>query len=118
VLEKSIDQDDWPLFLSLAEDNHVGPGDLLAVLQKIIEARSGRPTSRPVDSSAGSSTTSPPSTPDSAPPAAAPPSLSPAERTARDLGVQIPTGRSDVALALVRVDEEIPTDEATAAAAG
>lgn len=116
LLQKSIDPRDWPTFLSLAEENHVGPTDLLAIVEKIVEGRSGRPTPRRATSSAGSSSTSPTPTPDSAPPAAAPPS--PSDQLAKDLGVQIPAGRPDVALALVRVDEEIPTDEAIAAASG
>lgn len=106
LLKQAIDPADWSTFRRLADDNDVGGAQLLDVIMKILEARSGRPTRQPSGSSDGSSGTSPTSTPTSASTAAPLSSSTTEERIAADLGIPVPPeSRPDARAALRLVDE-------------
>lgn len=106
VLEGALHPDDFHSFAELADANDVNGGGLMAVIDKILEAFSARPTKQPATSSAGSSTTSPMSTPDSDARESAP--LSVEEKVAEDLRIQLPPeSRPDARAALRLVDEPI-----------
>lgn len=108
LLEKAIHPEDWPTFEQLANERDVKPGAVIEVIDKILEARAGRPTSEPADSSTGSSSTSPTSTPGSAPEVVPP--LSREDKLAAELGVTIPPNRPELRKALRLVDVEEPLE--------
>lgn len=57
VYESLLTEEDWPRFKALAKKERVSGDELNELLRLLMEAMSGRPTSRPSDSSDGPSPT-------------------------------------------------------------
>lgn len=71
LLEQCIAPHDWSRFQKVADRTHADGEELMAVVGKVFEVLSARPTSRPSVSSDGPSTTSTPSTAGSSSPVVA-----------------------------------------------
>jgi hypothetical protein len=57
MLEQCIAPQDWPRFVEAANRTHADGDELMAVVARVFEVLTERPTSRPSDSSDGPSTT-------------------------------------------------------------